>query len=70
MKGEFRMAPSMIRVMVAALFSIAVAPVSAEDTDRERAQMLQMQQQLRRVQSDFSALQQDCLLYTSPSPRD
>jgi septal ring factor EnvC (AmiA/AmiB activator) len=46
-------------VALAVLLAAGAAPTAAQDADRERAQMLQMQQQLRRVQSDNAALQQE-----------
>jgi uncharacterized protein YlxW (UPF0749 family) len=45
--------------IAAVLLALASGSVVAQDADRERAQMLQMQQQLRKVQSDNAALQQE-----------
>ena len=42
-----------------ALLLAALTPLAHADPDRERAQMLQMQQQLQRLQSDNAALQNE-----------
>jgi len=47
-------------LLLAALLTIAAAPgVHAEPSDRERAQLLQMQQQMQRLQSDLNAAQKE-----------
>ena len=43
-------------LLVAAMLVVGIGPVAAQQ-DRERAQMLQMQQQLQRLQSDNASLQ-------------
>lgn len=52
--------PALRSAMLAALVLAFFATTAfAQDADRERAQMLQMQQQLRKLQSDNAALQQE-----------
>ncbi len=48
-----------VPAVAAALLLICATPVLAQSSDRERAQMLQMQQQLQRLQSDNASLQRE-----------
>jgi uncharacterized protein HemX len=51
--------PARAAILAAAVLALMCAPSAAQQQDRERAQMMQMQQQMQRLQSDNAALQKD-----------
>jgi hypothetical protein len=53
-----RSTPLVLR-LAAAVLCFATTPAEAQQADRDRAQMLQMQQQMQRLQSDNASLQRE-----------